>query len=192
MSVPVRGWMMRALVLVLTASGAFVVARLAAATLEPDPPAVVQIRYTEADYAAATERVAHRLSPGADQALRADHVASGPVMLFLVRDRDRRACEDLARQLRELRRRAPRDVPMVVWTTPDGLGPMEAFLRRERIPVAALRGVKIDSVFGPGTRVVTPATLVVAADGMARGVAHSRRFPGSRPRSFAAELGFAP
>jgi hypothetical protein len=186
------GWTKRGLVLVLTASGAFAVARLAAATLEKDPPPPVQVQYTEADYAAATQAVDRPLSPGAREVLRAGSPAGGPVMLFLVRDKDRRACEDLARQLRELRRRAPADMRLVVWTPADARDAMETFLRTERIRVAALQAVDVDSVFGAGTRVVTPATLVVSEDGRARGVAHSKRFPGSRPRSFATELGFAP
>jgi hypothetical protein len=191
MSMPGKRAVTRGLALVLTASGAWVVGSLAAAP-EKKPPAAKppEIRYTAKEYAAATEIVAQRLAPWADGALREAGPASAGTLLFLVRDRDRRSCEDLARQLRELRRRAPADLRLVVWTAKADTAPVAAFLRRERIRVEALRGVEIDSVFGGGTPVVTPATLVVAADGSARGVAHSKRFPGTRPRSFAAELGF--
>lgn len=192
MSIPGAKPVVRILVLLLTASGAWLVGHLAAAANEgPRPAPPVEIKYTEKEYAAATELVAQRLAPWADQALRAEGPAAGSTLLFLVRERDRRSCEDLARQLRELRRRAPRELRMVVWTGKDDVEPVASFLRRERIRVESVQGVEIDSVFGGGKRVITPATLVVAPDGSARGVAHSQRFPGTRPRSFAQELGFA-
>jgi hypothetical protein len=192
MSVRAKTTVARGLALVLVASGAWVVGHLAAATAEgPPPPTPVEITYTEKQYEGATERIAGRLAPWAHQALRSEGAGAGSTMLFLVRDRDRRSCEDLARQLRELRRSAPAELRMVVWTGKGDTGPIEAFLRQERIRVEAVQGVEIDSVFGAGTRVVTPTTLVVAPDGLARGVAHTRRFPGTRPRSFAAELGFS-
>jgi hypothetical protein len=189
MSVPGKGFFVRALALLLTGSGAWLVGHLAAAP-EKRPPPPAEVTYTEAEYAAATQVVEQRLAPWAQQALREGKHASGPVLLFLVRDADRRSCEDLSRQLRELRRRAPRDLPLVVWTGKNDTAPMEAFFRRERVEVAVLEGVEIDSLFAGGDPVVTPATVVVGEDGMARGIAHSARFPGTRPRSFAQELGF--
>jgi hypothetical protein len=110
-------------------------------------------------------------------------------VVVLLRGRDTMKCEDLGRQLRELRRSLRGRLPLVVWTARGDSVLVSTFLRRENVSADALAGVAVDSVYAAEGRVVTPAVLVARDGGAAvHGIAHSRRFPNSRLRSFTQEM----
>ncbi|HET7232903.1 MAG TPA: hypothetical protein VFJ16_23040 [Longimicrobium sp.] len=107
-------------------------------------------------------------------------------IVIVLRDRDRRACEDLGRQLRELQREAgPRMLAMV--TTDSAASEMYVrYLRREHVR-ATVVVLSPDSVLEGYPGLPTPAVLVRHGTS-ANGVAHPVRFPNLRLISFAAEL----
>ena len=110
-------------------------------------------------------------------------------VVALLRAEDWRFCEDLGRQLRELQRHLAPDSVLLVWTEPDDVPLMEYRLKRERIGAAVSAGPALDSVFSTGGKLPTPAVIVVSGDASrADGIAHTRRIPNVRTRSFAEEL----
>lgn len=110
--------------------------------------------------------------------------------MALVRSADWQRCEDLGRQLRELQRAIPANSAMLVWTESDDLQAVRHRLRREKIRARVAAIPSLDRIFATPQRIPTPAVLKVSADGAhASGVAHTRRFPNVRQRSFAYELG---
>jgi hypothetical protein len=107
----------------------------------------------------------------------------------VLRGRDLLVCEDLGRQLREFGSAAGADMPMVVWADTRGAARVNAFLAREHVRFAQLDSIDVDGVLDSGAKISTPAVLLASRiDGEASGIAHSRRFPNVRLRSFAQEL----
>lgn len=116
------------------------------------------------------------------------------IVLAVVTAADLAACEDLGRQLRELRRAVPDEPGWGMAVLVDGAErtEVERFLRHERVSrVTVLEGDPHALLAGaehPGT----PAALVVDADGRIHaGVAHPLRVRNTRSRSFAQELGLS-
>jgi hypothetical protein len=107
----------------------------------------------------------------------------------VLRGRDLLVCEDLGRQLREFSRAASAGLPMVVWTDTRGAPRVNAFLVREHVRSAQRDSIDVDGLLDSGEKIITPAVLLASRiDGEASGIAHSRRFPNIRLRSFAQEL----
>jgi len=113
----------------------------------------------------------------------------GAAILVLLDSADIRVCEDLGRQLRELRIRVGSAFPLVVVADSAASVSVRAFARRERLRPAGMAVLDPDSVFEGATRISTPAALVVErGSSAAAGVSHPRRFQNVRVRSFADEM----
>ncbi len=152
----------------------------------PRPPARTA-EAMEALYDSGTAVVSGTLAPEAAAAVAA-RAGGGPALLVLLRAGDVVRCEDLGRQLRELRRAAGAGVPLVVWSDTADAAEVGAFLRREKLRDASVVGGSLGRVFARGGSAATPAVLVADGGGAVRGVAHPRRFTNLRLRSFAAEM----
>lgn len=132
-----------------------------------------------------------RATPAAWQAIRGAEPERGRrYMAIALRAADCFTCEDLGRQLRELRHaRGAKDRAVVVVTTPSDLTVVRAWLRKER--VIGVRLAAVDGgvqLIGAGP-VPTPAVMLLdSVGGVERGVAHPVRVPNVRLISFAAEL----
>ena len=80
-------------------------------------------------------------------------------------------------------------MPIVVWTDARGAPGVNAFLAREHVRSAQRQSIDLDGLLDSGEKIITPAVLLASRiDGEASGIAHSRRFPNIRLRSFAQEL----
>lgn len=107
--------------------------------------------------------------------------------LVLLGAGDHRSCEDLGRQLRELERAAGDAAPLAVWTVSADAEAVRAFLRRQHVDAQVMHTDSLPAL-GSG-KLSTPAVLRVrTSDGWGEGVAHTKRFPNLRTRSFADEL----
>jgi hypothetical protein len=141
---------------------------------------------TPQDYDAATQVVNGKLSDLFHIALAANSGPEAPLLAVIVAD-DIFHCEDLGRQLRELQNRISSD-RLVVVTDAGSAAPVGAFIRREGVH-ARLVMVAPGEVLDDFPALPTPAVLLVGSDGLtADGIAHPRRFPNARLRSFAEEL----
>lgn len=110
-------------------------------------------------------------------------------VLVLLDSADVRVCEDLGRQLRLLGRRASPGLPLVVVADPAALPSVRAFTRREKLRPAVFVALRPSDLVAGESRVPTPAAVVMRGmDASVIGVAHPRRFPNIRTRSFADEL----
>lgn len=139
------------------------------------------------DYEAATRPVRGALTSQARERLR-EAVPGPDAILVILRSRDCLVCEDLGRQLRELRRRAPERIPLIVSTETSGADVVRGFLRRERLRALVL-GIAPAEVVEGDRALPTPAVLVLREGGASvAGVAHPWRFANTRLRSFAQEL----
>jgi hypothetical protein len=142
-----------------------------------------------ATYDSATLEVRGRLSDAARARLASSSATSGGV-LVLLDAADVRVCEDLGRQLRELRSRLGETVPFIIGAPAASLETIRAFAHREHLRpdgVVELRASDVIIRSGAGFR--TPAALVLLGrEGDVAGIAHSRRFRNVRVRSFAEEL----
>ena len=164
-----------------------------AARNEPAPQeewAGLMREHSDSAYDAAMKRFTGRVTPQVQAAVRT--LRQPHTVLAVVTAADLLTCEDLGRQLRELRRSVP-DEPgwgMAVLVDAAGRPELERFLRRERVPrVAVLEGDPGALLAGaehPGT----PAAMVVDGEGgIHAGVSHPLRVRNTRSRSFAQELG---
>jgi hypothetical protein len=108
--------------------------------------------------------------------------------IVVLRGRDLRVCEDLGRQLRELRVAGGGARTIVVWTDQESVPAVRAFLKREHLHSFLLRPVEVANLFESRTRPVTPAMLLLQPDDSVVGISHPKRFPNVRLRSFAQEL----
>lgn len=152
----------------------------------PAPPAARPV--TAAMLDSATVSLHGRLTPAARAALGIATEGS-PVLLVVLDSADIRVCEDLGRQLRELRNRAGPSLPLVVVTDSAALVPIRTFARRERLHPAGFVALGAGTLIDGRTRIPTPAALVLDRDGSAvAGTGHPRRFSNIRLHSFADEL----
>jgi len=113
---------------------------------------------------------------------------AGAVVVVLLDTADIRVCEDLGRQIRELRTRAD-PAPLIVAADTAAMVFVRAFARREHLRPAGFAALIPGNLLVDGVRVPTPAALVVhtgSADVV--GSSHPRRFANVRVRSFADEL----
>lgn len=140
------------------------------------------------DYDAAMVRVSGRLSTEATRALA--RVAEGDTGLAVVITAvDVQTCEDLGRQLRELRRAYGPNRRIAVWG--DSVKPevLERFLRRERIGGVTVSPIPLTGILADRKRMWSPAAIVATRDGrIIDGVGHTLRARNVRLRSFAEEL----
>ncbi|HEX2202648.1 MAG TPA: hypothetical protein VHG91_05105 [Longimicrobium sp.] len=142
---------------------------------------------TTAEYDASTIAVDGELSPAARADL-APHTRDGRALVVVLRGRDRLTCEDLGRQLREAKQQAGDSHPIIVMTDSADVDAYRGFLRRERVraPIVPFAPDALLPAEGP---LPTPAVLVTHDSARsAAGVAHPRRFPNVRLRSFADEV----
>lgn len=156
--------------------------RVAAAQAPATPP-------TTAAYDSATAPVRGTLAPGALARVRAV-ARDSSVVLVLLKARDCLVCEDLGRQLREVRRTARPGLALVVVTDSASEETVGRFLRREHVRHAGVLRLPPAELLQGAAAPATPA-LVVAdpRTGTVAGVSHPRRFGNTRVRSFAQELG---
>lgn len=100
------------------------------------------------------------------------------------------SCEDIGRQLRELRREASsRGVPMVFWTDQASFDAMARELHRERLSEIRLIALIDLGRQADGSSVLTPAVVHFDSDGrLISGVSYPERHPNVRPVPFAAEI----
>jgi len=113
----------------------------------------------------------------------------GAAILVLLDSVDIRVCEDLGRQLRELRYRAGPTLPLIIGTDSAALAPIRAFARRERLRPSAFASLDAREVIEGMARLPTPAALVIyRGSAEVAGISHPLRFPNVRVRSFADEL----
>lgn len=151
----------------------------------PPPPALPDPRAF--NYEAAAERFAGQLS---GPARRHVEFTSDTALVVLLRQADLASCEDLGRQLRELKRAYGPRRSIHVFT--DSTHAVETYLRRERIGRVRVRALDPASVMGGGRAVTTPAVLLASRDGtVLQAVSHVRRAPNVRLQSFAQELNLA-
>lgn len=114
----------------------------------------------------------------------------GGYLVIALRAEDCFTCEDLGRQLRELRHtRGAADRGVVVITPPADRTIVEKWLRKERVVavtvVSTERGFQLDATGS----VPTPAALLLDSLGQVeRGISHPQRVRNVRLVSFAAEL----
>jgi hypothetical protein len=109
-------------------------------------------------------------------------------ILVLLDSADIRACEDLGRQLRELRNRAGPAMSLVVLADSAAMMGIRTFARRERLRATGFVALGSRDVMTGEAHVPTPAVLVVRGSEVIAGVSHPRRFSNVRIRSFADEL----
>ncbi|HET7459727.1 MAG TPA: hypothetical protein VFJ82_00710 [Longimicrobium sp.] len=126
-----------------------------------------------------------RLTPAADRGVR-EIASNADAVLIVLRDRDRRVCEDLGRQLRELLRQTGAGTPAIVLVDSASADAYRTYLHREHVR-ASLMVIAPDDVLTAHPWVPTPAVLI-RHGGAAVGVAHPIRFPNLRLWSFATEL----
>jgi hypothetical protein len=139
--------------------------------------------YTDARLEQATQRFTGRVSVPVQRLLAAD-----TTLAVVLRGRDLATCEDLGRQLRNLRRVAPTRT-LVVWTEPSGVEDVRRFLRRERVSNVQVSALDLGTLMHGVRTLASPAALLISADGrVVQGIAHPNRFPNMRLRSFAEEL----
>ncbi|HEU4454378.1 MAG TPA: hypothetical protein VFR81_15020 [Longimicrobium sp.] len=187
---PASGQVARALLLLVAAWAAGRLLRPATEIqrLPGHPPAA-----SAAAYDSSLAYVRGTLSDAATRLLAPYPAGADGRVVALLRAADWQSCEDLGRQLRELRRYLASDSILVVWTEPADVLLMERRLKRERIAAAVSAGPALDSVFSNARRLPTPAVIVVSRDGAhADGIAHTRRMPNVRTRSFREELPLIP
>ncbi len=141
---------------------------------------------TAQDYAAATLVVNGNLSSLVRAELTSEPGPNAPLLTVILAE-DILNCEDLGRQLRELQNRASGH-RLVVVTDSGSAAPVGAFIRREGVR-ARLMTAEPGEVLEDFPSLPTPAVLLVRPDGLtAAGIAHPRRFPNARLRSFAEEM----
>lgn len=170
------------LAIVFTASA--LGARALVVRLVPPPPPPALPNPAAFNYTAAAQRFSGNLSSRAQGIM---DFAADTEVLVLLRKADLVGCEDLGRQLRELKRAyGPR---RVIHVFTDSVGPVEMYLHRERIGRVRVRALDPSAVMDEGRAIATPAALRVRRDGrVLEAVSHVRRAPNVRLQSFAQEL----
>ncbi|MEW5926277.1 MAG: hypothetical protein AB1941_02205 [Gemmatimonadota bacterium] len=174
------------LLLVASFACSWAVAALATgSTARPEPEdAAAGALPSDAAYDSATTFVRERLSGPVHRSVEGMATA----WIVVLRGRDLLVCEDLGRQLRELRAADGGARNVLVWTDHEDLPAVRAFLKRENLRSLQLRSVQVENLFESRTKPATPAVLLLQRNDSVLGIAHTRRFPNVRLRSFAQEL----
>lgn len=145
---------------------------------------------SEARYVRATTVYQGRLSGPAAKLLRDVRQSGRLAVVVVLRAKDAETCEDLGRQLRELRRAIGPERPLLIFAEPSNGLPIANFARSERLANVRIAEIALETVLAGNASPVTPLVLLVdEADSVVEGVAHPLRFPDARVRSFASELG---
>lgn len=150
-------------------------------------PGAITVSTVSAQVDSATVAVSGLLTPAARRAI---SVAGdgGPYLMIVVRAHDRRKCEDLGRQLREMLRNAHGRFRTVLVTEDSATESYLAFVKREHLK-ARVVSLPLDSLMDGRSQLATPAVLVqLDPNGRIKGIAHPARFANVRTRSFAAEM----
>lgn len=135
-------------------------------------------------YDSATVYVREKLLPSVRQVVE----NTNSTWIVVLRGKDLLVCEDLGRQLREMRVAGGGARTILVWTDHESVPAVRAFLKREHLRSFLLRSMDVEDLFESRTRPVTPAMLVLQPDDSVVGISHPKRFPNVRLRSFAQEL----
>ena len=114
-------------------------------------------------------------------------------VIVMLRNADWSTCEDLARQLRELRRATLlRGLPLYVYTDAASYPELAVRVRRENIRPDTIHVVDLTMELAGLSEAATPAALRVSPAGnVVVGVAHIGSVPGHRTESFTQELGLS-
>lgn len=174
-------------ILVLAAVGGWSVGRQLTRPNRPMPPPTVP--WNDSIYEAHTSFVDGPLSPETTAEL-VGFVGGGPAALVALDSVDLRNCGDLGRQLRELLRVVPSEVPFLVTTSTEPDEELERFLRSERLGSAIPVAIDMASI-GLDFHEALPKPAVVWLNKdltYGFGVGHRLRYPYVRTRSFAQEL----
>jgi hypothetical protein len=154
------------------------------ARLAPPPPPPALPDPASFNYTAAAQRFSGNLSSRAQGMV---DFAGDTEVVVLLREADLASCEDLGRQLRELKRVYGPRRAIHVFT--DSVREVEMYLHRERIGRVRVRALDPSAVMNEGRAIATPAALRVRRDGrVLEAVSHVRRAPNVRLQSFAQEL----
>jgi len=119
-------------------------------------------------------------------------VGGGPHALVLaLRARDSFTCEDLGRQLREVRHALRgRDTPLILVTPASDSQAVRVWLRRERVSPTHWLILDPNHLLADRDSLATPALVLADGDGkILRGIAHPERVRNTRTRSFVHEMG---
>lgn len=146
------------------------------------------LTYSDESYDSTIRAIEGTLSEQARAQL-SSYVSGVPAVIVLLSDNDVRSCGDLGRQIRELRRRVVVEVPFFLIA--DGATDKEVsrLVRSERLQVITLKPLESGRLLNGVDPLPRPAVLWVDKYLLSvRGVAHTKRYPFTRPRSFAQEL----
>jgi hypothetical protein len=152
-------------------------------------PSVDPSQTLEPDFDSATARLAGSAGAALLSALRGHATATDTAIAIVLTAEDCLTCEDLGRQLRELRRATA--LPVVIAAESISAPVVATFLEREHLIAVPVVALPHASVLADGRRFSTPAAFIVAlSTGDLAGISHTKRFKYARARSFRDELGF--
>jgi hypothetical protein len=180
--------------LVVVGAAAALLGATASRLLTPDaaPPRVVSVdpsQTLEPDFDSATARISGTAGSMLLRSLSSAVTGADSVIAIVLTAEDCLTCEDLGRQLRELRRSTP--LRVVIAAESISVAVVTTFLAREHLVAVPVIAIPHTSVLADGRPFTTPAAFIVTmASGEASGVSHTRRFKYARARSFREELGF--
>lgn len=153
------------------------------------PMVDVRAQQTADRYASATRYLSGRLSGEAASVVDRARDDAGLAIVLVVHKRDVRTCEDLGRQLRELRRAIGPQRSLLAVTDSDAVEDVASFLSVERVASVTVRSARLGDLLRHSAVLLTPAVLLVdRRDSVVQAVSHPSRFPDARVRSFASEL----
>ncbi len=152
-------------------------------------PSVDPSQTPEPDFDSATARISGMAGAALMEALRRHNGSADSVIAIVLTAEDCLTCEDLGRQLRELRRATP--LPVVIAAESLSAPVVATFLDREHLVTVPVVALPHASVLADGRRFTTPAAFIVTlGSGELAGISHTKRFKYARARSFRDELGF--
>ena len=149
----------------------------------------VRSRQTAEAYRSATNYSQGRLTARAATSVRRGRDSASLAVVLVVRGRDVRTCEDLGRQLRELRHALGRTRPIIALTDSSSVEVVRNFLALEHVASVTVAAESLTDLYAEPTALSTPAVLLVDwRDSVVQAVSHPQRFPDARVRSFSSEL----
>lgn len=149
----------------------------------------VRSRQTAADYRSATNYSQGVLTAHAAKTVRRGRDSASLAVVLVVRGSDVRTCEDLGRQLRELRRALGPTRPIIVLTDSSSVEMVGNFLALEHVASVSVAAESLTNLYSEPITLAMPAVLLVDwRDSVVQAVSHPQRFPDARVRSFSSEL----